>query len=257
MYSNRAVVAKSSSDYVIQNELGPNQNRLIKEQVLSLKERLREKEKVKAFTEQEVRSATNKIIALKNELGSEIKAKEMLMNKLEEFKAKMVDLRLKYTEKGKDSVVHLKELHLLDLRLKDVVSRVDSKRSTELRAGTMKKAAENKVLEVEKSLTTLMGEFTIVSHNLETATAEGKELQMEVEAKTAEKLRMEHANKVEIAGLQQVLKEKQMEETEIRAQSSTVEKELQTLTKELEEVSRRFCCCRLCCLLLVVVCCCC
>ena len=60
---------------------------------------------------QEVRSARAKVQVLKNELASEMKAKEMLMRDLDDEKSKLVDLRLRYTEKGKDSVVHMSPNH--------------------------------------------------------------------------------------------------------------------------------------------------
>ena len=67
---------------------------------------------------QEVRSAQAKVTVLKNELASEIKAKEMLMRDLDDEKARLVELRLRYTEKGKEEVMHLKKIHQLEIQTK-------------------------------------------------------------------------------------------------------------------------------------------
>ena len=57
----------------------------------------------------------------------------------------------------------------------------------------------------------------------------------ELKRKTNEKMRMDHANKVEINGLEQIVLERNAEIAELQAEVNDVEKEAHNLTEELKK----------------------
>ena len=61
------------------------------------------------------------------------------MRDLDDEKNKLNDMRLKFIEKGKDEVAHLKKIHKLEIGLKDGTARLDSKIEGEKYAQTVAK----------------------------------------------------------------------------------------------------------------------
>jgi len=200
-----------------------------------LKKRLKSKTKEEAMLSQEVRSCDAKVEVLKNELMSEVKAKEMITRDLEDEKSKLIDLRLRYTEKGKEEVQHLKKVHQLEIQLKDVTARLENKVEGERYAMLARKEAKAKLADCENTIMKLKYDNASAQSMLDAEKQNATSLKAELSRKQNQLMRENHANKIEIEGLQKVVLEKEATAAELQAEVREANEEVKSLTDALEK----------------------
>jgi len=199
-----------------------------------LKKRLKSKTKEEAMLSQEVRTCDSKVEVLKNELMSEVKSKETITRDLEDEKSKLIDLRLRYTEKGKEEVQHLKKVHQLEIQLKDVTARLENKVEGERYAMLSRKEAKAKLAECENTIMKLKYDNASALSLLNAEKQNAASLKEELSRKQNQLMRENHANKIEIEGLQKVVLEKEATAAELQAEVREANDEVKALCDALE-----------------------
>lgn len=161
-----------------------------------LKKRLREKAKSESDLLQELHSLNSQVGACRSQINSEKQGKETAQRDLMEMETTLSNLRIRYEEKSKKEIQHLKDVNRLEIQVKESQSAIDDMEDSQSRMKVTIRDLKQKLRIVEQKLFDSSFDATSKSNQLEVEESMTRDLRDELKDNENKRIRESHSHKM-------------------------------------------------------------
>lgn len=196
--------------------------------------RIAEKERDQRKLSREQNVLKSKITVLRNQIESEILAKQLVQSQIEELDEKIEHMRAKKKKTSTLDVEELKEIHHLELSVADANAQLQRSADSNALTKERVKSATADLASAEEEILRLTLQRDELKSSVASLKKKHKDLEQRMQLRTDESMRSSHADGTEIDGLSAVVKEKTAIAKELHAEVNDAVQEVKSLNEELQ-----------------------